>query len=78
MKLDYEQVEQFALLYIGFQRLGRGDGFATAGEMEAIKADIFAWTPLWLHALVEALGYGPNAACYLHVDHYKKEVYIKG
>lgn len=78
MKVDYEQVKQFALLYVGFQRLGRGDMFATASEMEAIKEDIFGWSPLWLNAFLKALGYTEQANCWLHVDHNKKEVYVKG
>lgn len=77
MNVDYAKVEMFATLYCEFQRLGRGDSFATASEMESIKTDIFAWSPLWFPALVESLGYDKHNSCELYVDHNKKVVIVR-
>lgn len=75
IELKYDEVEQFAQLYCKFQRIGRGDLFATDSEFKMIQLDIFGWTDLWLPALVESLDY--SCSWDLWVDHNKKLVEVR-
>lgn len=73
IELDYNEVEKFAQLCCEFQRIGRGDRFATEEEMKYIKLDIFGWTDLWLPNLIESLGYNNNFTSRdISVNHFKK------
>lgn len=78
IELNYNDVEKFANLHCDFQRIGRGDMFATEQEMKSIKFDIFGWTDLWLPSLIESLGYNNNFTVRdISVNHFKKTFSIR-